>query len=153
MRYDVFHDDNKVKGPLGDVSGAYYFRHGTANLCVIASDGGGWDHVSVSLKTRCPTWDEMCFIREKFFADHEWSMQLHPPKTENVNYHKFCLHLWRPQTSSEIEAIKSRWEADGEAWPYDIHSPGEIPLPPSIFVGPPAISSTAERPDTREGRD
>ena len=32
---------------------------GNKSAFVIASDGMGWDHVSVSLKKRCPIWSEM----------------------------------------------------------------------------------------------
>ena len=32
-------------------------------LKVTCSDGAGWDHVSVSLSDRCPTWEEMAFIK------------------------------------------------------------------------------------------
>ena len=37
-----------------------------ATLRVLFSDGLGWDHVSVSLADRCPTWAEMCFIKDLF---------------------------------------------------------------------------------------
>lgn len=79
---------------------------------VIASDGMNWEHVSVSLPGvhRCPTWEEMCLVKSLFWDDDDCVMQLHPPLTEFVNNHQYCLHLWRP-----IGA--------------------EIPLPPSIMVG------------------
>lgn len=64
---------------------------------VIVSDGGGWDHVSVSLTDRCPTWFEMCFIKRIFFEDEECVVQYHPAKDDYRNLHEFCLHLWRPQ--------------------------------------------------------
>lgn len=64
---------------------------------VQASWGMGWDHVSVSLPNRCPTWDEMCKIKDLFFDGDECVMQLHPPRSVAVNYHNYCLHLWRPQ--------------------------------------------------------
>lgn len=87
----------------------------------IVSDGMGWQHVSVSLTNeqpgkrvfsveRCPTWDEMCFVKDQFWSDEETVIQLHPPKSEYVNQHKYCLHLWKP------DAI-------------------EIPLPDSLMVG------------------
>jgi hypothetical protein len=63
---------------------------------IIASDGEGWEHVSVSLEDRCPTWDEMCQVKGMFWGDDDCVMQLHPPKSEWVNNHPFCLHLWRP---------------------------------------------------------
>lgn len=77
---------------------------------VIASDGLQWEHVSVSRRDRCPTWDEMCQVKAIFWDDEDCVMQLHPPKSDWVNNHSFCLHLWRP-----LDA--------------------EIPLPPSMMVG------------------
>jgi hypothetical protein len=70
----------------------------------------GWEHVSVSLPTRCPTWAEMAFIKSVFWDADDTVVQYHPPESEYVNNHPFCLHLWRP-----IEK--------------------QIPLPPSILVG------------------
>lgn len=69
----------------------------TADLGVIASYGGHWDHVSVSLPDRCPTWEEMGDVRRIFFEPDAWVMQLHPPGPKKINMHPFCLHLWRPQ--------------------------------------------------------
>lgn len=71
-------------------------RHGPTLQC-IASDGNGWDHVSVSLPTRCPTWGEMCLIKNLFWGDDDVVVQYHPKKGEYINNHKYCLHLWRPQ--------------------------------------------------------
>lgn len=65
-------------------------------LKIIASDGEGWEHVSVSLPNRCPTWAEMCFVKSLFWGDDDCVMQLHPPKSDWVNNHSYCLHLWRP---------------------------------------------------------
>ncbi len=65
-------------------------------LAVIASDGDGWEHVSVSTPTRCPTWDEMCRVKALFWDDEDCVLQYHPPKSDYVNFHPFCLHLWRP---------------------------------------------------------
>lgn len=66
-------------------------------ILVVFSFGGGWDHVSASYKHRCPTWDEMCFVKDLFFHDNECVVQYHPPKADYKNIHPFCLHLWRPQ--------------------------------------------------------
>lgn len=54
-----------------------------------------WEHVSVSLPARCPTWNEMCFIKELFWGHEDTVIQFHPPRSEYVNNHEFCLHLWR----------------------------------------------------------
>lgn len=71
-------------------------RPGKAPMRVIASDGEGWEHVSVSLPDRTPTWDEMCRIKAMFWDDEDCVMQLHPPRSEWINNHTHCLHLWRP---------------------------------------------------------
>ena len=81
---------------------------------VIASDGEGWQHVSVSLEyepSKPPTWFIMCKIKEMFWEPEEVVCQFHPRKSEYVNHHQGCLHLWRCTTQ-------------------------EFPTPPSILVGP-----------------
>ena len=75
----------------------------------IAANGGGWDHVSVSHKKRCPTWEEMCVIKEIFFFPEECCCEYHPAESDYVNVHPFCLHIWKPQ---------------------DV----ELPTPPKLFV-------------------
>lgn len=86
---------------------------------VIASDGMSWEHVSVSLWKkkssvhRCPTWEEMCFIKDLFWGEDDCVVQFHPPKSEYINNHSYCLHLWRsinqvqPMPDSIMVGIKS----------------------------------------------
>lgn len=62
---------------------------------IIASWGGGWEHVSVSLKNRCPTWEEMCVVKDIFWEESECVVEFHPPKSEYVDIHPYCLHLWK----------------------------------------------------------
>ena len=95
MKYQPtqFVEKARRAGPTGENNGAFQF----GGLHVIASDGLGWDHVSVSLPDRCPTWEEMCYINHLFFSAHEWATQFHPPKSKNINNHEFCLHMWRKQ--------------------------------------------------------
>lgn len=69
-------------------------------LRLIASWGMGWDHVSVSRSNRCPTWDEMCRVKNLLFDPEELAIQYHPPKSKYKNQHKYCLHLWRPQNET-----------------------------------------------------
>lgn len=82
-----------VKGVDG---GSYSIPFEGRLLLVIASNGQLWEHVSVSLKNRCPNWREMCFVKDFFWEPEEIVMQLHPPKSQHVNMHPYCLHLWRP---------------------------------------------------------
>lgn len=63
---------------------------------VIFSWGCNWEHVSVSLSNRCPTWDEMCIIKNIFWNDNETVIQFHPSKENYKNLHPYCLHLWKP---------------------------------------------------------
>jgi hypothetical protein len=51
------------------------------NLRVIASDGKGWEHISVSLPNRCPNWREMCFIKSLFWDEEDVVIQYHPYPT------------------------------------------------------------------------
>lgn len=76
---------------------------------IIFSNGGGWDHVSVSMPDRCPTWDEMAWIKQQFFYPEECVVQYHPPESTYKNVHPYCLHLWR--------------------WQH-----GDFPMPPIGFV-------------------
>lgn len=75
-------------------------------LKVIASEGQGWDHVSVSIlakKPRMPNWEEMCAVKDAFWDEEDVVMQLHPRRSQYVNYHQACLHLWRPNDGREIQ--------------------------------------------------
>ena len=61
-------------------------------------EAGKWEHVSVSLRdnpAKCPTWEAMCFVKSLFWEDEECVVQFHPTKSEYVNRHKGCLHLWK----------------------------------------------------------
>lgn len=79
----------QVMGPCG------------ASVRIIASNADypeisqGWEHVSVSLPNRCPNWPEMCFVKDLFWTDEEAVVQFHPPKSDYVNNHAYCLHMWR----------------------------------------------------------
>ena len=76
------------------------------SFLAIASTGLGWDHVSVSpwseKRKTCPTWEEMCAVKDLFFLDDERVVQFHPPREEYVNRHPYCLHLWRPNRGAEM---------------------------------------------------
>lgn len=121
----MFHvpDEFRIRrGPMGsdpqfDGNNGYFFipsPNAGRTLIVIASDGRGWEHVSVRAMKgngdHVPYWDEMCFIKDTFWDDEDVVMQLHPKKSEYVNNHRSVLHLWRPIGQT-------------------------IPTPPSILVG------------------
>jgi hypothetical protein len=79
---------------------------------VVANNGEYWQHVAVALGgiPRCPTWEEMCWIKDQFFLEETPVMQLHPPRSQWISNHPYALHLWKP-----VDAI--------------------IPLPPPVMVG------------------
>lgn len=95
-------------------------------LAVIASDGLGWEHVSVHAyrqegqRQRTPAWKEMCHVKRLFWDAEDVVMQLHPRESDYVNCHPHTLHLWRPTAAV-------------------------IPTPPAIFVGPPSLGEAASR--------
>jgi len=78
----------------------------------IASDGEGWQHVSVTIEgeKRPPPWDVMCEIKDLFWQDEDVVIQFHPAKSQYINNHSGCLHLWRPTAE-------------------------KLPIPPTILVG------------------
>ncbi len=72
-------------------------------LFAIASDGLGWEHVSLRAErirregaTRIPTWKEMAFAKRLFWDGEDVVVQFHPRESEYVNAHPHVLHLWRP---------------------------------------------------------
>jgi hypothetical protein len=79
-------------------SGEFYIpgRSPRDRLFVIASDGLDWEHVSVSKKYECPSWNEMCKVKALFWDEDDCVIQYHPPKNVAINLHSYCLHLWRP---------------------------------------------------------
>jgi hypothetical protein len=77
-------------------------------ICAPCSDE--WQHVSVSMKDQTPSWEDMCMVKNLFWDEEDTVVQFHPPKSEYVNNHQHCLHLWKKKE-------------------------GSFPTPPSILVG------------------
>lgn len=101
----TFHVPEKFRitsGPMGSTAeignaGAFSIMlPRSQTIFAIASDALGWEHVSVSRRDRCPTWEEMCAVKALFWDDDDCVVQYHPRKSEYVNNHPNCLHLWRP---------------------------------------------------------
>jgi hypothetical protein len=85
--------------PDSGPNGAFMIRtNNGVPFTIIASDGLGWEHVSVSITNgkRCPTWEEMCFIKDLFWEKNEVVIQYHPAEEDYVNMHPYVLHLWKP---------------------------------------------------------
>lgn len=129
-------DGRVIRGPFRSsaTDGAYgcFYVFGPCGeeLKIIASEGDapeshGWEHVSVSTQRRIPNWREMSFVKDLFWSDEECVVQFHPPKSEYVNQHPNCLHLWR-----------------------NVSQP--FPMPPSVLVGVKAEENPT--PEEREYR-
>lgn len=99
--------------PSYGLCGAFILRHNHTELGVIASASEGWEYVSVSCSNRTPNWEEMCWVKGLFWNAEETVIQYHPPKSLYVNFHPYCLHMWRP-----LEF--------------------DIPTPPTWMIGPKA---------------
>ncbi len=85
-----------LMGRMGNEDvGCFTMTYKGAFLRIIACAAEGWDHVSVSLEDRTPTWDEMDHVKRMFFKDRETAYQLHVPVSEHINCHPNCLHIWR----------------------------------------------------------
>lgn len=112
-KYRVNNHPALPETPSGASYGFFRVPLRGAVLAVMSSgshNGSEWEHVSVSTQSRCPTWEELCIIKDMFWGEDETVIQFHPKKSNYVNVHKYCLHLWK----------NTRYE----------HT-----LPPEIFVG------------------
>lgn len=61
----------------------------------VFSDDPNFEHLSVSGYSKTPDWDTMSRVKDVFFQDEEECVQFHPKKSEYVNIHPHCLHIWR----------------------------------------------------------
>ena len=91
-------------------SGEYHARKyfdGESEQAEQLKDLAAWEHVSVSVKGKkfCPTWDEMCFVKDLFWEKNECVIQFHPPDAVYVNLAVGCLHLWKPPYATPTPPI------------------------------------------------
>ena len=102
LRIENYRENDNPIGPSPPGANWGWFtidRH-YGRLEVMSSGSGqedGWEHVSVSLSSRTPTWDEMCYVKNLFWREDETVIQFHPKKSKYANRSPFCLHLWRKE--------------------------------------------------------
>ena len=88
-----------IAAALG-VPAAEYMRVWYYNgLQIIASaaemdDGREWLHVSVSRKSRLPSYDELTRIKREIIGDDKKAVLVLPENKYHVNIHDYCLHLF-----------------------------------------------------------
>jgi hypothetical protein len=103
--------------PMDGFSGAFTVIVCHEWLRIIASDGYGWRHVSVSRRDshKPPTWEMMCAVKDLFWEAEDWVVQFHPARSEYINNHPGCLHLWQcmdrlqPTPESALVGLKRRF--------------------------------------------
>lgn len=77
----------------------FMYRSKSRGLAVIQSwneqlDGKIWMHTSYSRPSRMPTYQDTVFIKENFIGSDVKAIMVFPKKSEHVNIHHYCLHLW-----------------------------------------------------------
>lgn len=55
-----------------------------------------WEFAAVEAEWRCPTWNEMKFVKDHLWAPEDVCLQLHPQQSRYINKSEFCLWIWRP---------------------------------------------------------
>jgi hypothetical protein len=83
----------------GETDDGRSFVNRMRRLSVIVSgdteqDGKRWIHFSVASPDRLPSWDTLVEMKELFLGQDRKAIQVIPPKSEHVNIHPNCLHLF-----------------------------------------------------------
>lgn len=84
------------------------------------NEAGIMEHVSASSykRSKTPTWEQMCRLKDMFWRPEDLVVQLHPPESRYVHGAGFgsrrlenVLHLWRPKSGdfSELNHME-RWD-------------------------------------------
>lgn len=112
----------EAEAPNDGMGGWYYDSTSGKRLNFIFSYQMGWEHLSVSMPSKTPTWDMMCRMKDIFWNEDETCVEYHPAKSQYVNMHSHCLHIWRPIYCKEFCT--------------DPESKEELlPVPPHLLVG------------------
>lgn len=66
----------------------------------------GWEHISISLYAtqRTPSYEEMVTLKNLFWKPSETCIEVHPKKSEYINVHPYCLHIWKKADENYEEA-------------------------------------------------
>lgn len=91
-------------------NGMFRFMLDSKFIRCVASDGEDWQHVSVSIEneTKPPNWAIMCKVKELFWEPEDVAVQFHPARSQYVNFHPGCLHIWR-YTGTEFRQPIPHW--------------------------------------------
>jgi hypothetical protein len=75
------------------------WRSDSLGIAVIMSgateqDGKRWLHLSLSRKSRLPSWDDVRLVKNLFLGRERLAVQVLPPESRYINIHPHVLHLW-----------------------------------------------------------
>ena len=105
-----------IERAMGKAAAEYMRAWEHNGLFIIASaaeydDGREWLHVSVSRKSRVPSYDDLTRIKRDFIGEDKKAVLVFPEKENHVNIHDYCLHLFYsaenplPEFSAELGTI------------------------------------------------
>jgi hypothetical protein len=89
----------KLNGPvMPDGQKAKAWQHKN-KLTVIMSvedrrPGGIWWHISIAHPLGLPSWEQLVEVKEAFMGKEVKAMHLLPPRSQWMNVHPHCMHLW-----------------------------------------------------------
>lgn len=75
-----------------------------------------WEHAFLDLEllNRTPTWREMNVLKRFYWKHNETVIQIHPKRSEYVNFNKYRLHLWKQHNTNfklpPIQKVINRFE-------------------------------------------
>lgn len=83
---------------MDGADGAWYVnkRQGLKVIMSVSEENDGklWAHVSCSRKGRVPDYRDLCSVKNLFLGPERKALHIFPPRSEHVNIHPTCLHLW-----------------------------------------------------------
>ena len=83
----------------GDSFGASAFLNKGQGLLVLVSmstmeNGEKFLHVSVSRRSRLPSWDDLKRVKAAFIGEEREAVHVLPKASDYINLHPYCMHLW-----------------------------------------------------------
>lgn len=82
------------------------YRSKSLGLFVIISkaielDNHEWIHLSVSRKSRIPSYEDLALVKKQFLGERH-AYQCFVPEREHINIHPYVLHLWAREDGKAV---------------------------------------------------
>jgi hypothetical protein len=104
--------------------GAKVYETSTGCRIIVNKEGGLW-HLSISHPERNPTWEEIRDSRYELLPDGAHMAMILPPKSQYVNIHRFCFHLFElaveenPTSANPAEPTLANDQIEGQISIFD----------------------------------